>query len=182
MSRANQVISKSYLSGLIIKCGLFFAGGLILTGIILYFSAQQPLGPSYQESFARLAQLKREMLIKSIIIYCTLMFLTIGGVLFITIIYSHRVVGPMVGLTRVIKLIAGGDLTTSAILRKKDAIKPIAEALNTMTNSYKEKIRHIQATTKELEDMVKLPDAVMMGKEILQKNKEIENITSTYKL
>lgn len=143
-----QVISKSYLSGLIVKCGLFFASGLLLTGIILYFSAHQPLGPTYQESFARLSQLKQEMMVKSITIYFLLTTLILVGVIFITILYSHRVVGPLIGIKRVVKAVTDGDLTQPVRLRQKDAIKPMAEALNALIDSYKTKMllvtQHIQ--------------------------------------
>jgi len=152
-----QVISKSYLSGLILKCGLFFAGGLLLTGFILYLSAHQPLGPTYQECFAQLAQLKKEMLVKSIIIYCLLTTLILAGVIFITLIYSHRVVGPLVGIKRVIKAVAAGDLTQPARLRKKDAIKPMAEALNTLIDTYKTRIRLVDQQAQALQELLDQP-------------------------
>jgi len=152
-----QVIDKSYLSGLLLKCGLFFSGGLILTGVILYFSAHQPLGPSYQESFSRLAQLKEEMLIKSIIIYCLVTALALAGIVFVTVLYSHRVVGPLVGMKRVVKAIAGGDFTQAVHIRQKDAIQPMATALNTMIDTYKTKLRFIDQQTKLLQEKMDLP-------------------------
>nr|MBF0221216.1 HAMP domain-containing protein [Desulfobulbaceae bacterium] len=177
-----QVISKSYLSGLIIKCGLFFAGGLVLTGIILYFSAHQPLGPSYQESFARLAQLKQEMLIKSITTYFTLTVLILTGVIFITVLYSHRVVGPLVGLSRTVKEIASGNLAQPAKLREKDAIQPMAEALNAMREAHSEKIN---LASKQCEAMYKiLSDSQNTDKRsaIAEKAKGIKGILFPLKL
>jgi len=149
-----QVISKSYLSGLILKCGLFFAGGLLLTGIALYLSDHQPLGPTYQESFARLAQLKQEMLVKSIIIYCLLTTLILAGVIFITVLYSHRVVGPLVAIKRIIKAITDGDLTQQVRLRQKDAIKPMAEALNTFSDTYRTRLVQITQQTQALQEIL----------------------------
>lgn len=177
-----QVISRSYLNGLILKCGLFFAGGLLLTGIILYFSAHQPLGPSYQESFTRLAQLKKEMLIKSIIIYCLITALILAGVIFITLIYSHRVVGPLVGIKRVLKAISAGDLSQPARMRQKDAIKPMAEALNALIDSCKTKIQLIDQQAKMLQDILDHPGDPAQPAEIVAHAKAIKDTLASLKL
>lgn len=170
-----QVISKSYLNGLFFKCGLFFTGGLLLTGVILYFSAHQPLGPSYQESFSRLAQLKDEMLIKSVIIYCLITTLVLSGVIFITVIYSHRVVGPLVGIKRVIKAMTNGDFTQTARLRQKDAIKPMAEALNTLIDSYKAKIQLADQQAQAMQEMLDRPGDPVPATEIAAHAKAISD-------
>ncbi len=167
MSFEKQIIAKSYRTSLIIKCGLLFAAGLLLTGVLLYFSAYQPLGPSYQESFARLANLKHEMLIKSVMIYCLLMTLTIGGVIFITLMYSHRVVGPLVGLTRIIKAITSGDFTQAARMREKDAITSMADALNDMRTSCCNKLQTINQQVEEMQSILDKPDTTNLSAEIV---------------
>jgi len=174
VSSEDQIISKSYRTGLIIKCGLLFAAGLLLTGIILYFSSHQPLGPSYQASFARLAQLKHEMLIKSASIYFLLMVFTISGVIFITVLYSHRVVGPLVGLTRIIKAIAAGDFTQAARLRKKDAITSMADALNDMRDACREKLQNISRKTEELQTLLNSPNPTALASDLASKASEIK--------
>ncbi len=154
MNHEHQIIAKSYRNGLLIKCGLLFSIGLILTAVILYLSAQQPLGPSYQETFARLAQLKHEMLIKSITIYSILSLLVISGIIFTTVIYSHRVVGPLVGLSRITRAIAAGDLTMAAHLREKDAIVTVADAINELRDSCRARILSISRETDEIEKLL----------------------------
>ncbi len=177
-----KVISKSYLTGLILKCSLFFAAGLVITGVILYFTSQQPLGPSYHESFARLAQLKQEMLIKSLITYFTLTALIIAGIIFITVLYSHRVVGPLVGLKRTVQEIADGNLTQPARLRRKDAIKPMAEALNAMTETYKQKIELASQQCEEMKDYVNNSEKAENYAAINEKAKGIKGILFPLKL
>jgi len=177
-----QVIAKSYLSGLIIKCGLLFAAGLILTGIIFYLSNYQPLGSSYQEGFAKLAQIKQELLTKSIIIYCLLTTMTLAGVIFITLIYSHRVVGPLVGIKRVTKAIAAGDFSQRARLRQKDAIKPLAEALNTLIDTYTAKVTQADQQAKALQGLLDRPGDPPSTQEILTHAKAIKDIVSTLRL
>ena len=177
-----EVISKSYLNGLILKCGLFFAGGLLLTGLFLYLSAHQPLGPSYQESFSRLAQLKEEILLKSITIYCLLTALTLAGVIFITLMYSHRVVGPLVGIKRVVKAITAGDFTQPARLRKKDAIKPMAEALNTLIGEYKTNLRQIAQQTEAMQEVLTHPGDAAQSAKILALAKSIKETLAPFHL
>lgn len=174
MNSETRIISKSYLTGLIIKCSLLFAGGLLLTGIILYFSSHQPLGPSYQESFARLAQLKHEMLVKSISIYCLFMILIISGVIFITVIYSHRVVGPLVGLTRIIKAIAAGDFTQVARMREKDAITLMADALNDMRDACLGKLQNITRKIDDLQTLLNSPNPTELSSDLASKAREIK--------
>lgn len=176
-----QVISKSYLAGLIIKSSLFFCVGLLLTGVVLYFSAHQPLGPSYQESFSRLSQLKQEMLYKSIVIYTTLMLVIMAGVTFTTVMYSHRVVGPMIGLKRVLGLIISGDLTTPAVLRTKDAIKPTATALNDMMSNYQHIVETISTTTSEMKKISSLPETPENLNLISEKSTEISQAINQLK-
>lgn len=177
-----QVIDKSYLSGLLLKCGLFFSGGLILTGVILYFSAHQPLGPSYQESFSRLAQLKEEMLIKSIIIYCLVTVLALAGIVFVTVLYSHRVVGPLVGMKRVVRAIAGGDFTQVVHIRQKDAIQPMATALNTLIDTYKTKLRFIDQQTKLLQEKLDVPGDGPQAAEINETARTIKDALASLHL
>jgi len=145
------------MTGLIVKCGLLFTAGLVITGIVLYLTSHQPLGPSYQESFARLAQLKREMLTKSIVIYLVLTAIIMAGVICVTMLYSHRVVGPLVGLRRVISAINGGDLTAKAVLREKDAIKPMADAINDMVTAYRQRVAGLDSAVQEMKQALDAP-------------------------
>jgi HAMP domain-containing protein len=177
-----QVISRAYIIGLITRCGLLFAGGLIITGIILYFTSQQPLGPSYQETFARLSQLKQEMLIKSIITYLTLTLLILAGVIFITVFYSHRVVGPLVSLKRTTLEIASGNFAQPAKLREHDAIHPMAAALNAMRDAYKQKIELASQQCEAMQTLLKSgPDAEQLNA-IAEKAKGIKGILFPLKL
>ncbi len=182
MKIPDRVIEKSYLTELIAKCGVLFTIGLLLTGVILYYTSHQPLGPSYQDSFARLSQLKQEMLLKSIYIYCILMFLTIAGVVFTTVIYSHRVVGPMVGLNRITKQITAGDFTSRITLRKNDAIKPMASALNEMAQSYQNKILSIQAVSKDLKGLCQEPTSPDQAEKLVKKSAELQKIFANIEL
>lgn len=177
-----EVISQSYLRGLILKCGVLFAIGLILTCVVLYFSAHQPLGPSYQASFARLAQLKNEMLVKSAITYCLLTGMILAGVIFITVIYSHRVVGPLVGIKRVLKAVSSGDLTARVRLRKKDAIQPMAESLNACIDSYQARVQRLTQHAEALRDLTSRPGDPAEPGEISAHAKAIKDILSNLRL
>lgn len=177
-----QVVSKAYMTRFIVKCGVLFTAGLLLTGILLFFSAHQPLGLTYQESFSRLAQLRHEMLLKSMLIYCILMVLIIAGVTFFSVLYSHRVVGPTVGLLRIIKLLAVGDFTSFAHLRTKDAIKPMADTLNTMITTYREKIAALQTNSRNMQRLVSETDSADLPGALRQELKAIDSTISTLNL
>jgi methyl-accepting chemotaxis protein len=177
-----HVVPKAHLTGLVVKCGLLFASGLLLTGVILFLSTHQPLGPSYQECFARLSQLKNEILVKSILIFCILMALILCGVIFFTVIYTHRVVGPIVRLRQIIKCLAAGDFTHTANLRTKDAIQPMAESLNLMIGAYKEKISALQNHTQEMRRLINQPATPDLPVTLRQQIKAIDTIISSLNL
>ncbi len=179
---SQEVISQSYLRGLILKCGLLFAAGLLLTGGILYLSAPKPLGPSYQETFARLAQLKDEMLVKSALTYLLLTGLILAGVILITVLYSHRVVGPLVNIKRVVKAVTGGDLTAAARLRRNDAIKPMADSLNALIETYHKRVQTAIKHANALNDLTNRPGDPPAAPEIIAQAKAVKDSLATLRL
>jgi methyl-accepting chemotaxis protein len=177
-----QVIPKSYLRGFVIRGSFLFTAGLILISTILYYSSQQTFGPSYQGSFVRLAQLQHEMLYKSMLIYFAVMLVVSVGVAFITMVYSHRVVGPLIAFKRVIGLIALGDLTDQVVLRSHDVIKPAAESFNCMIGSYRNILDDLRNKTRELGNMTTGDDALLSDDEIKKRIRSIADILEKIKL
>jgi len=114
------------------------------------------------------------MLVKSISIYCLFMLLIISGVIFITVIYSHRVVGPLVGLTRIIKAIAAGDFTQVARMREKDAITLMADALNDMRDACRGKLQNITRKIDDLQTLLNSPNPTELSSDLASKAREIK--------
>jgi methyl-accepting chemotaxis protein len=71
---------------------------------------------------------------------------TIAVVLFI----SHRIAGPLFRFEKELKEIAGGDLTKTIRLRRKDQVTDMARELNNMTGGLRDKVLGVEAEVSRL--------------------------------
>ena len=106
-----QGIPGSYRRNVIFKSVLVFVAGCILTTVILYLAVRQPIGPSYGEGFRMLAQLQDDIFYKSAIIYAITTLLIVCGIIFLTLMYSHRIAGPVYRLSIFVKALCSGDFS-----------------------------------------------------------------------
>ena len=58
--------------------------------------------------------------------------LLVPFILVISVLFSHRMAGPIIQIERVLDSIAAGDLDGGVYLRKRDEMKRVAEAINKM--------------------------------------------------
>ncbi len=65
------------------------------------------------------------------------------GVAWSLFLYSSRLAGPLVNLSRTLKSVAGGDLTVRARVRKDDELQEHAEHLNATIMSVQDRIKRI---------------------------------------
>jgi methyl-accepting chemotaxis protein len=149
---------------------------------------QQPLGPSYGESFRILSTFKQEILFQSILIYAFTIGVVLAGIVAITLLYSHRVVGPIYRLNMFVKRIAEGDVSKTTSLRQKDVIHSLADEINTMVLSYqttlnalKEKNNKLVQLTK-LEEKEKNDEPERLHAELASNVREIDKIVNAIKI
>lgn len=91
------------------------------------------------------------------------------GVAWSLFLYSSRLAGPLVNLSRTLKSVAGGDLTVRARVRKDDELQEHAEHLNTTIMSVQDRIKRINQFCKfahtTLDEMrASDPDSKEVGK------------------
>lgn len=152
--KAAETITRSFPSTFIIKGLAIFIAGSLLTALILHFATYAAPGASYGESFRILSILREEIIHKSFIVYFTTTIFVIAGVVVISLIYSHRVAGPLYKLGMVSQKIAAGDLTDKVILRRNDAVHTLAEDLNTVSRFYDTLFTRMQSAVDELSMLV----------------------------
>lgn len=103
-------------------------------------------------------------------------FIVVAVLLLLTgFLMIKKTTGPLIRMSRDIKKITDGDLTTSVVLRQKDDFKDVAQELNTMTGQLrvrfadlKERCSRISGPIQQLgnkavskEDSVKTYDAIL---------------------
>jgi methyl-accepting chemotaxis protein len=153
-----ETINKSYYYRLALRCIFIIMAGAIFTGIFLYLSLYREPGSSYAESYSIISSLRGELFYKSTYLYITTLLFIIIGVSIISLLYSHRVAGPLYRLGVFARKVASGDLTEAVTLRQKDAIYPIANDLNDIIAMYKEIIEQLETKTKEVREMSSMAD------------------------
>ncbi len=183
-----SVISKSYRRSLLYKCSLIFVAGSLLSSLIFYLFNLQAYGSSYQESFKLLSNLQQELLTKSLLLYSITTFLMIIGIAVITLLYSHRIVGPLYRLSMFVKKISEGDLSETVVLRGTDEVQLLADQFNHLIISYRKMIHDLSIKHGELN---KLVSTNKEGNEDSQENllavltakvKELEGVVEKIKL
>ena len=146
-------ISAQFRRALVTRCILLFGGGLALTGAILYFFLSQPTGTSYGETFRSLASIRQQLLSLSLGIYLLVSLLILVGIAIISLLYSHRIVGPLYRLGVIARAVRNGDLRQQARLRKNDMVTPLADELNAFCAQYRDTIGALQEKTEELSQL-----------------------------
>jgi len=98
----------------------------------------------------------------------------IAGGLFISLIFSHRVVGPIYRLRQYIELLSRGEQIPQVKLRRYDEFKEVASSLDRLRESLefrKENIRKIiERLEEELKNIKSKPDVLLEDIENIEKN------------
>jgi nitrogen fixation/metabolism regulation signal transduction histidine kinase len=145
-----QGISKAYIWSLTLRCFYLFVAGIGLTGIIFLLSFQQTSGSSYSETFQLLSNIKQHIFLKTIIIYFTGFVFIVVGIVLISLLYSHRIAGPVHRLTEFTKQVSAGDFSNTVTLRENDSIKTLSAELNTLVLFYKDATNALQSSLEEI--------------------------------
>ena len=149
-------IPGAYRRDVVFRPVLIFIAGLILTTVVLYVAVSQPIGPNYGEGFRMLAQLQQDIFSKSAIIYAITVFIIVCGIIFLTLIYSHRVAGPVYRLTLFARTLCSGDFRANVHIREKDVIHPLADEMNNMVEQYRQTLNNLQDEIQSLDQFAVL--------------------------
>jgi len=188
-ANAGLPIQKNYWRNLFFISVLVFAVGLALSATVLLFQINHPGGASYGESFSLLANLRRDLLHKALIIYTFALVCISIGIIVLALLYSHRVVGPVYRLTMVARKLAEGDFSQKASLRKKDVLWALAGDMNGFITRYRETIRDLKKTVGEMTSASPLadqetapPDVAAQLKKIAASTEEIDALLAKLKI
>ena len=147
--RKQHFIKKGYQARFIFKfCLLVLVGGLLSTGL-LYALSRGTLTSSFENS--RLTVESTSVAILPAVVYTnliTLLLITVATIL-VVLYVSHKIAGPLFRFEKDLSEIAQGDLTKVIRLRRKDEVKDMAETLNRMTASLRERLVEVQARLDE---------------------------------
>jgi len=152
--RHNYFINKKFQVEFITKfCSLVIIGA-ILSGAIIYLLSRSTVTTTFENSRLMIRStadfILPTVLLSSSIVIVFIGLMTIG----LTLLTSHKIVGPLYRIERDIDEVASGNLTKHFKVRDKDEIKKLAESLDKMTMSIKDSIGDVKSTLAELDTAV----------------------------
>lgn len=150
-SQTYQVIPPAYRKRIFYVCLLIFIAGLVLSALVFYGSISQKIGPDYGMGFKKLATLNAEILQKSLLIYGISTAVTVTAIVLLTMLYSHRIAGPLYCLTNYLKKVASGQMDKPVFIRKKDVVHALADDINLMVDSYRGTVTVLREEIDQLE-------------------------------
>lgn len=157
-----------------------------------YYYTDQELGETYAQKVFALPQFKTIIVRNSLYIYTLFALVATVGIAVIVILYTHRIVGPLIRMERLMGQISEGNFEEVARFRKGDAVHPLADALQDVEIRYKERwgiirdlIHEMHRDSIEMQELVKRGDikaAEDKRQNIEKKAEDISKLLSDIKL
>lgn len=130
--RRTYFIEKEFQTRFILKFCLLVIGGGLLTIGTLYFLAARSTTVTIANS--RVVVRSTADFLLPVLIQTVLVVTVIVGLatIFITLFVSHKIVGPLYRLKKVIQTLGDGDFSTGFHIRKRDQLQALADVFNEM--------------------------------------------------
>lgn len=146
----DETVARTSLYRFAVKCTATFLSGVLLISLVIWLYSYREPAASYAENYRMLARLRSEIVCKSLIIYAVTSLFIIGGTAVLSLLYSHKVAGPLYKLGMFVRKTALGDFSGSVTFRRNDIIHPLAGDVNAVIASYRETVAQLEAKSLEL--------------------------------
>lgn len=114
---------------------LLVMGVSVVSGYTIFYTLWSMLGDKLARVYP---QGMLEQILRRTTFVLTINLLVVAPfIVWISILYSHRIAGPLVRITRALKEIGEGNFDTNITLRKRDELKELAASINGMAASLK---------------------------------------------
>jgi methyl-accepting chemotaxis protein len=152
--RPAEILKKNYFRNFLMMLLVVLLVGTAISAVVLFFNIHRPLNTHYSAVISIISQLRDSLIITTIKVNVIFIFLVALGLGILTLLYTHRVAGPLFRIRQKAKSIASGDLTTEIKLRRKDAVTAFAESINNMTKHYKTKVIEINEDIQQMKSSI----------------------------
>ncbi|MBI2399985.1 MAG: methyl-accepting chemotaxis protein [Deltaproteobacteria bacterium] len=152
MANSSRLLERAFKIRFGLKLCLFTLIGGAAVVLLLYFSLARSLGDSYGSAIYTIHELKIRVL--PLIFASSYSILVLGlvtvAIAVISVLFSHRIAGPLFRLEKNLDAIASGDLTVNTRFRGMDQLSVLADELNTMVRSLNHVSRSVMDSAEEL--------------------------------
>jgi len=138
--RRQYFVQKTFQTKFILKfCLIVFGGTLVSSGLLFLFT--QGTLTSSSDQFGLVVKDTASAILPYVALSNIITFIIVVIAAIVMILFlSHKIAGPLFRFEKELNEIGKGDLTKTIRLRKKDQCKDLAESLNNMTASLRNKI------------------------------------------
>lgn len=142
--RRQYFINRKFQAGFMLKFFLVLVLGGVLSVAITMLMTRSTLTSSFDGS--RLVIEKTNFaILPSVILTNVITTIVVGGlVVFVGLVVSHKIAGPMFRFEKDLKEISKGDLSKKIHIRNGDQFGTVAENLNRMVVNMNDKMREVQ--------------------------------------
>lgn len=154
---------------------VFFA--VLLIGFDIYYTAGEIIVKSIDpEALPKLEALNAQLLVK-LLFYMIL-------VLFLSVIFSHKIAGPIYRFERSCEVVGSGDFTYRVKLRKGDLLKDFMNSFNRMIENLQDMVKKDRALVEEISRNIENIAMEVKDRrdELIEISKNIKKITSSYRI
>ncbi len=150
-------IEKEFQAKFIIKFCLLLAFGSLLTVVLIYWFARHSTTVAIVQGHVAVHTTAEYLL--PLMAQTVLIELIIVGIatIVMTLLISHKIVGPLHRLKVMLVGLAEGDLSTPMHLRKGDQLKNVADTYNEAVNKLNDKVKTLKNAS-SMEDLKKQLD------------------------
>jgi len=150
-ARNGPLIHRRYISGLLFRLCVNFAGGVGILFVILYFALARPLPGDYAEVYHALRNLSpflRPILAVSVLVYA---LLACGSTSALCVYILHKIAGPLYRMELALDQYRSGAPTRTVSFRNDDQIQGLAHAFNLWLGTLRHDRQRWLATMKDAE-------------------------------
>ncbi|MBI4849974.1 MAG: hypothetical protein HY808_15605 [Nitrospirae bacterium] len=148
--KPEKVIKENFLRNFLLTLLLIIFFGTAVYAVVFYLNIHKPLDTHYSAIITIITDIRESLVIKTFSIGAAFFILTAAGAGLLSLLYTHRIAGPLYRVRQCAKSIAEGSLDTVIKFRSRDAINAFAEAINEMTGSYGHKVTELALEIKRL--------------------------------
>jgi len=132
-----NLVERTFKLDFGLRLCLLTAAGMLAVTLFLYYATSKDLGESYGHAIYLINDLKIRIFPLFFASFYSIFILVVvtAAIAAISVLYSHRIAGPLFRIERNLDLIGGGDLTVNTRFRKTDQLFVLADELNAMVRS-----------------------------------------------
>lgn len=138
-----NLVEKTFKLNFGLRLCLLTAAGMLAVTLFLYYATSKDLGDSYGHAIYLINDLKIRIFPLIFASFYSIFILVVitTAIAVISVLYSHKIAGPIYRLEKNLELIGSGDLTVNTRFRRTDQLFALADEINAMVRSLNHTVR-----------------------------------------